>query len=504
LQQEESSVGFGPRDEQPSRVRSILLACLGFGFLLFLAGSAYSGWLFLANFKVLAERRAIHQVPVPVAGGTVLTMPDSAAVLPLPGRPTQSSVAAGQERPQPPTDSQPGLLPQAQAQPLIPLPDWTGRERINVLLLGIDHREDEPLDASRADTLLVVSVDPASRSAVMVSLPRDLWVSIPGVGEQRLNVAHSMGGPELAMRTVTANFGIRLSHYARIDFRGFEQIVDTLGGIVVDVDRPIKDDEYPTDDYGFSRIYIGPGPQWMDGRTALQYARSRHSENDFGRARRQQRVLIAMRERAIQANMIFKAWELIPLAQKTVTTDFGPLDLAKLAKLASEIDRERVQSLVVDAQYASPITTFDGAQVLLPNKPAIQAAVTQAYAKSAALPTPVARVSAPAAQPTPAVQPTPRPVTRVEVYNGTTRQGLARSTADWLARQGVEVTRVDSAERSDYPETRLFVPPGKEDVAASLAAQLDLPGSAVETLANLQPGGDLRLVLGRNYQVPAR
>ena len=79
---------------------------------------------------------------------------------------------------------------------------------------------------------------------------------------------------------------------------------------------------------------------------------------------------MAMRERAVQANMIFKAWELIPLAQKTVTTDFGPLELAKLAKLASEIDRGRVVTLVIDAQYANPFTTYDGAQVLLPNKPA--------------------------------------------------------------------------------------------------------------------------------------
>jgi hypothetical protein len=192
------------------------------------------------------------------------------------------------------------------------------------------------------------------------------------------------------------------------------------------------------------------------------------------------------------------------LAQKTVTTDFGPLELAKLAKLASEIERDRVTTLVIDATYANPFTTYDGAEVLLPNKAAIQAAVNQAFAKSSALP-PVPRPTAPPAEPAAAEPPpTPGPPTRVEVYNGTGRQGLARSTADWLARQGVEVTRVDSAERADYPETRLFVPPGKEAAAASLAAKLELPGSAVETIPSLQPGGDLRLVLGGNYQIPAR
>ena len=108
-------------------------------------------------------------------------------------------------------------------------------------------------------------------------------------------------------RTITNDFGIPIQFYARVDFRGFEELVDQVGGVMVDVDRPVKDDEYPTDNYGYQQIYYAPGPQLLDGVHALQYARSRHGTNDFSRARRQQMVIVALRDRALQLNMLSKA-----------------------------------------------------------------------------------------------------------------------------------------------------------------------------------------------------
>lgn len=374
--QDDPPSDFSLDDERPRRARVVVATMLACGFLVFLAGGVWSGVVFVQNWQLLTSRRELSfedEPPRPVVqlpGLGPVTLPE----LPRPAIPA------------------PGLDKPSDGPRLPILPGWEGRERINVLLLGIDHRDDEPIDGSRSDTMILVSVDPVSKSVVMVSLPRDLWVAIPGYGEQRINVAHALGGPDLAMRTVVANFGIQVNHYARIDFRGFEQVVDTLGGIPVDVERPVKDDEYPTADYGLMRVYVAPGPQWMNGQNALVYARSRHSENDFGRARRQQRVLLAIRDRAVQANMILKAPELVPLAQKMVATDFGPFDLIKLARLSSEIDRERVTNLVIDATYASPFVTSDGAEVLLPNRPAIQSAITQAFARAAS--------ASPAATPT--------------------------------------------------------------------------------------------------------
>jgi hypothetical protein len=203
--------------------------------------------------------------------------------------------------------------------------------------------------------------------------------------------------------------------------------------------------------------------------------------------------------------MIFKAPELVPLAQKTVSTDFGALDLIKLAKLSSQIDRNRVVNLVVDGAYASPYVTSDGADVLIPNRPAIQAAIQQAFSRSAALPTP--SPPAPVAVPPPA-SPTPTPTPsapmRLEVLNGTTRAGLAQSTADLLRQKGYVVARIDNAESADYPDTRLLVRPGRETAALALASSLGLPSTAVQSSAANAPAAvDMRLILGRNFQLPS-
>src|SRR5581483_631871 len=101
------------------------------------------------------------------------------------------------------------------------LPDWQGTDRVNILLLGIDKRDDEPIEGTRSDTMMLASIDPVSKSAALVSLPRDMWVTIPGCtysagcvgGQQRINVAHAVGGPELAVKTVATDFGIPIQHY---------------------------------------------------------------------------------------------------------------------------------------------------------------------------------------------------------------------------------------------------------------------------------------------------
>src|SRR5205814_9932637 len=116
--------------------------------------------------------------------------------------------------------------------------------------------------------MIVVSIDPVSKSAALVSLPRDMWVNIPGCtagegcsgGQQRINVAHAVGGPDMARQAVASNFGVPINFYARVDFRGFEQLIDTAGGVVGGVDGPVKEDEEPEADYGYQRIIFGRGP----------------------------------------------------------------------------------------------------------------------------------------------------------------------------------------------------------------------------------------------------
>src|SRR5919202_612926 len=153
-----------------------------------------------------------------------------------------------------------GLAAPALPPSELPVPEWTDKGRVNVLLLGSDHR-DGAGDLPRTDTIIVVTLDPASHTAGMLSPPRDLWVSIPGYGNERINAAFALGenakkggGPDLARKTVEQLIGVPIQHYALVGFSGFEKLVDQVGGVVLDVERPIRDDEYPDGNYGVRRI----------------------------------------------------------------------------------------------------------------------------------------------------------------------------------------------------------------------------------------------------------
>jgi polyisoprenyl-teichoic acid--peptidoglycan teichoic acid transferase len=433
------------------------LALVTFAFTTFVLGGFCFGWLFLSNWRLLGEFQAAR---VPVGPGPIVAVPAAPNIRPLPPR---SAPVTATSTP-------------AQAAEAADLPEWSGTSRINMLLLGIDHRDDEPIDGSRSDTIMVVSIDPVAKSAVMVSLPRDLWVSIPGHYNQRINVAHAVGGPTLIARTVEANFGLRINNFARIDFRGFEEIVDALGGVIVDVERTIKDDEYPTEDYGIQRILIGPGPQLMDGKLALQYARSRHSENDFGRARRQQRVLTAIRERGLQINILPKVPSLIGLVQKALQTDVGVMDMPALARLGSQIEGDRIKSVVVDATLADPFIGQNGEDLLLPRRADVQRAIQKAFAEASGQ------------------------SARVEILNGSSRVGIARTLGDQLASAGYDVVRIDSADRTDYASSTLTVLSGNERAAAILAQRLRIPASAIQLSPAPDSQVDVRIILGNDYR----
>ena len=323
---------------------------------------------------------------------------------------------------------------------------------------------------------MVVSIDPPSKSVVMISLPRDLYVSIPGYYQQRINVAHMVGGPALVAQTIQANFGIAIDNYARVDFSGFEQVVDAVGGVVIDIERPVKDDEYPTEDYGTMRLFIPPGPMLLDGRTALMYARSRHGENDFGRSKRQQRVLMALRERATQMNIVTKIPTLLGIAQKAIATDLRAEEMVQLGRLGLEIERDRIKTVVVDGTYATPFLGPNGEDLLMPSRQAIQQAILRAFNEATGQ------------------------TARIEVLNGTDKIGVARQLADQLARAGYEVTRVDDADRNDYPQTTLEVLGSNQRAAAVLAARLRIPQAAIKIVPASNAGADLRVIVGRSQQ----
>jgi len=454
----------GARPEAPaaSRLTAILSIVASFLFVVFVGGGVLVGAL-----SVYAV--SLHQA----ATGAVV--PDS--VLDMLGTVTGTASVSG-------------AAPRAAISRIFDaLPDWEGTEPFNILLLGIDQRDDEQAlnVPARSDTLILVRIDPRAKSAGMISFPRDLWVDIPGFGQGRINTAYTYGelrkveggGPGLAKRTVEQNFGLKVDYFGRVDFHGFEQIVDTVGGIVVDVERPIKDDEYPTDDYGVERLYVPAGLQFMDGHLALRYARSRHSDNDFGRMRRQQRVLFAVRQRALQLNMLARAPALVGQARDMVATDLSLPQLIRLAKLAQQIDSERVTSLVIDANFVRESTPSSGAYLLLPDKERIRRAILTMFAGM-----------------------NPQQAARIEVLNGSNRAGLAADTAKLLLNLGYEVVRIDDADRSDYTESVLEVYGGRRSLADDLAATLRLPRWTARDARRADDDVDVRLIVGREFRLP--
>jgi LCP family protein required for cell wall assembly len=450
-------------------------------FWAFVLGGLVFGAIFVGNSRTLADRvKAARPPGAPPAAVTLGAGPVSLTV------PVSVSPPVTAEAP-PPKSSQ--IASNIVSVVKTVLPDWPGTDRVNILLLGIDKRDDEPIEGTRSDTMMLASIDPVSKSAALISLPRDMWVRIPGCtarggcigGFQRINVAHAVGGPDLAVQTVTTDFGIPIDYYARVDFHGFQQMVDAVGGVVIDVDWPVKDDEYPTPDYGYMRIYFGPGPQLMDGATALEYARSRHGMNDFARAGRQQKVIVGVRNRVLQMDMLSRAPELVGIAQNSVTTNLSPVQMLELGKLLSEVDRDHISNLVIDTTYVRPFVGDDGADLLDPDIPAIKRAITRAEQS--------------------ATHPELR--AKVEVLNGSGTGGLGQKAADYLTAQGFNVVRVAAAERSDYASSLVQVLGGDSNAAAqALAKVLKMPATAISVEPTIDAAADIRIVVGNDFRVP--
>ncbi len=257
---------------------------------------------------------------------------------------------------------------------------WRGREPVNILVLGTDGR---PGDGSlaRADTLLVLSLDPVAKTADLLSIPRDLWVSIPGYGEARINTAYwygeidgrSGGGPALTQATVENLLAMKIPHYVQVDFEGFARLVDLLGGVPIHVDEEIWDPLFPDDADGYRPLQIPAGLQTMDGQTLLSYVRTRYEGDDLDRMRRQQMALLALAERALDLGILPRLPGLIGEWGRAVTTDLNSWELLALANLGREIGLDGLETHVIDDAVFTRSVTWDGAQVLLPDIAGIQA-----------------------------------------------------------------------------------------------------------------------------------
>jgi LCP family protein required for cell wall assembly len=454
---------------------------LGLIFVLFLAGGVYSGSLFYFTVKDIVAHAQIPSLPN--------------LHLPIPAI-SVGSEGGGEE-----------------VVPRVDLPDWEKKERVTILLLGVDKREGEH-GPWRTDTVILGTIDPESKTAGMLSIPRDLWVPIPGYGENRINSANFIGdrdkypggGPAVARKTVEYNFGVPVHYYVLLDFDGFEEIIDTIGGIDVNVERILHDEKYPDpspdDPNRVKTVHFEAGLQHMDGKAALEYARSRKSTSDFDRSHRQMQIILAVREQALRLNLIPRVPELMVMLADTVQTDLQPGNIITLARLAGEIEQENLESVVIDHNMTVPHITPNGAWVLLPIREKIRPMVEGLFTS----PTP-------APPPTPLPQPQAVPVEQINrlaqegakivVQNGTPTANLAAQTAAFLKEQGYHVVEFSNADRFDYSQSIIIDYTGKEYTIQSLITLFSVTPENIRRSPNLKSEVDIRLIVGQDFTLPS-
>lgn len=380
----------------------------------------------------------------------------------------------------------------------IALPNWDKKERVNILLIGVDKREDDVY--TRTDTMILVSIDPGAKTVGMLSLPRDLKVTIPKHGQDKLNAAYVYGdldygpggGIRLLQQTIQQNFGVSVPYYGQVDFRGFEKIVDEFGGVNVDPPYPLKDDEYPTETNGYTSLYFPAGLQHLDGKMALKYARTRHPDNDFGRARRQQEVILALRQQAINHNLVAtlytKFFPLLDILAGSVKTNLSKDQSAALVNLGQQVSIKQY-SLLTPVALVDECQAPDGDGNVIDYLCATDWSLVRKRVKEMIPNAPESLV----------LTPTPDPAAKIGVRNGTLRDRFAASSADRLKAAGFAGAVVDAAEAADRPQsaTIVYVYGDKLDAALLVARTLGLSEGAVLRATGAAPGGvDILVVLG--------
>jgi LCP family protein required for cell wall assembly len=411
---------------------------------------------------------------------------------------TMETVAQPSEQNSDQVDPEDEPLPVIIADELQP---WSGTERINVLLLGTDRRCSET-GPNHSDTLLIATIDPQTMTAKLFSLPRDLWVEIPGFGVDRINQAYYYGqiyeypggGPALARETVESFLGIPVDYFVTVDFQSFEDAVNLIGGIVIDVPESIDDPDYPDNCYGYDPFSIEAGKQRLDGAAALKYARTRATlGGDVDRAGRQQAVLMAVRDQVMDLNqlpqLIAQAPTLWRTFQENVKTNLPLDDALEIALLVQEIKADNIDLAVLDYDYVYIETTPDGRQVLVPRRDKIRVLRDEIFPEPA-VPTPVF---------VDLQQLMEEEGARVAIYNGTAVFGLAADTQTYLQKLGVDVSEIGNADSAVVARTQIIDYGSHPQTTGFLIQHMQVPPLNLSQGDKADGDYDILLIIGNDW-----
>jgi LCP family protein required for cell wall assembly len=366
--------------------------------------------------------------------------------------------------------------------------------RVNILLLGVGDKGHEGEGLS--DTIMVVSLDVKTKNVAMISVPRDLYVKIDKYGYAKINAAHAYGemykypggGPQLAEETLSKVLDIPIHYYARVDFTGFQKIIDTVGGVDINVEKDLYDPLYPGDDgLGGKALYIKKGLQHMDGKTALRYARSRETTSDFDRAKRQQQMLVAVKTKVMSSSTLLnpkKMTEIIQILGNHIKTDFQVGEAQRAIELAKQVDTSKIINRVFDNGPDGLLvnqSSYETGYILVPrlgmnNFRELQDAVKNIF-KNAYVTQEAAKIS---------------------ILNGTSKSGLATRLSERLKNLKYYVVNTGAADRTNYTSTVIYDYSNgqKQNTVDSLADLLD---AKVEKKSG-DGSSDIEIILGRDYQ----
>lgn len=380
----------------------------------------------------------------------------------------------------------------------VPTLDRAGNDLLNILLLGNDGEITED-NFLRTDTMIVVSINRTTGTVAMISLPRDMYVYVPGWTMQRLNVAYIYGenggwingGFGLLRQTLLYNFGINVHYYAMVNLTGFKAIVDAVGGVNIAVDCAIEDlplvqTEIPRGAYRANEegYYVLPvGYYSMNGAEALWYARSRHSSSDFDRGPRQQQILRAVWRKARETGLLNNILPLWNEGSQYIQTNMTFEDVLGLVPLALSIDPSKIESYnIIRTYHTTPWQPPDGSNVQLPNYEPLRQLLQDFY-------TPPTENQLVAEQAT------------ISVHNGTPNESWDRVAADRLYSLGFIATADGAADNTDYPNTILIDHTGRSKGSSlrQLAQTLNVSVDDVRIEPDPNRTVDFEVILGSSY-----
>jgi polyisoprenyl-teichoic acid--peptidoglycan teichoic acid transferase len=377
---------------------------------------------------------------------------------------------------------------------------WDGTSRVTILIIGLDYRDWEAGGPPRSDTMMLLTLDPISKTAGMFSIPRDMWVNIPQVNSyHKINEAYRYGelynlpggGPALAAETVHAFLGVPINYYAQIDFYSFEKFIDEIGGIDVTVDSELKIDPLGKG----NTIYLKPGTTHLTGAAALGFARMRYTNGgDFDRADRQQQVILAIRDQILKVNMlpnlVANAGNIYKDLANGIRTNLTIDQALKLALFAKDINKDNIKKAVIGPNEVEFATSPDGLDILVPHPDAIRILRDQIFTTGG--PAGPAAISQDEATLLKAEN------ARVSFRNGTTSMGMATTTADYFKKNGVNVVETANADKA-YPNTMIYINGSTPYTAAYLAKIMNVATGQVVSQYQADAKQDIVVIIGQDW-----